>query len=205
VPHQREDKATLDRYSRAIGGTTMTTGKIRVVGALVTSIAGLVLIGCGGEQPAAKTPTAATAAPAPAPEARLPVQAPSSPSVSAVHISEEIAKTCGIAEPDAYFAFDSANVRPDDKRVLDQVVACFSTGPLKARTLRLVGHADPRGGSDYNMTLGQSRADAVGHYIVERGLDKSKAESSSRGAMDAVGSDEPSWAHDRRVDLLLAQ
>ncbi|MGA2448393.1 MAG: OmpA family protein [Polyangiaceae bacterium] len=183
----------------------MNAIKICVVGAFALSVVGAVLIGCGGEQPAAKTPVAVAPPPPPAPQPRLPVEAPSSPTVSAVHISEEITRTCGIAEPDAFFAFDSANVRPDDKRVLEQVVTCFSTGPLKGRTLRLVGHADPRGGSDYNMTLGQSRADAVAHYIVERGLDKSKAESSSRGAMDAVGSDEPSWAHDRRVDLLLAQ
>jgi peptidoglycan-associated lipoprotein len=182
----------------------MTTMKIRVIGALATSVIGLVLIGCGGDQPAVKAPTVAAPPPAPKMEPRLPVEAPSSPTVSAVHISEEIAKTCGVGEPDAYFAFDSANVRPDDKRVLELVVACFTTGPLKGRTLRLVGHADPRGGSEYNMSLGQSRADAVGHYIIDRGLDRSKAESSSRGAMDAVGSDEPTWAHDRRVDLLLA-
>jgi peptidoglycan-associated lipoprotein len=183
----------------------MINSKIRVASALATSLAAVVLIGCGGETPPAKAPAVTAPPPAPTAEPRLPVQAPSSPTVSAVHISEEIAKTCGIGEPDAYFAFDSANVRPDDKRVLDLVVACFSTGPLKGRTLRLVGHADPRGESGYNMTLGQSRADAVGHYIVDRGLDKSKAESTSRGAMDAVGSDEPTWAHDRRVDLLLAQ
>jgi peptidoglycan-associated lipoprotein len=68
-----------------------------------------------------------------------------------------------------------------------------------------VGHADPRGGSDYNMTLGQSRADSVAMYLVKKGMDKSKAESSSRGAMDATGSDEPTWARDRRVDMMLGQ
>jgi peptidoglycan-associated lipoprotein len=183
----------------------MATMKIRFVGALGAATLGFAWLGCGGEPPPAKAPTTAAPVPAPTAEARLPVQPPASPTVSAVHISEEIAKTCGIGEPDAYFAFDSANVRPDDKRVLDLVITCFSTGPLKGRTLRLVGHADPRGESGYNMTLGQSRADAVSHYIVDRGLDRSKAESTSRGAMDAVGSDEPTWAHDRRVDLLLAQ
>ena len=59
--------------------------------------------------------------------------------------------------------------RPTTRSVLDQVATCFTTGPLKGRTLKLVGHADPRGGSDYNMTLGQSRADAVADYIIGQG------------------------------------
>jgi hypothetical protein len=41
--------------------------------------------------------------------------------------------------------------------------------------------------------------------MVGHGLDKSKTESTSRGAMDATGTDEPSWARDRRVDLMLGQ
>ena len=68
-----------------------------------------------------------------------------------------------------------------------------------------MGHADPRGGSDYNVTLGQSRADAVAGYITSKGLDKAKTESTSRGAMDATGTDDPSWARDRRVDVLLGK
>jgi peptidoglycan-associated lipoprotein len=88
---------------------------------------------------------------------------------------------------------------------LDQVTACFSTGPLKGRTLKLVGHADPRGGSDYNMTLGQSRADSVAGYMLGHGMDRSKTESTSRGAIDATGTDEPTWARDRRVDLMVGQ
>ena len=184
----------------------MNITQLSLVAALGASLVSFSAIGCGGDAPPAKTPTVAPPPPPVATtQARLPVEAPASPTASAVHISEEIAKACSISEPDAYFAFDSANVRPDDKRVLDQIVKCFSTGPLKGRTLRLVGHADPRGESGYNMTLGQSRADAVAHYIVDHGLDKAKAESTSRGAMDAVGSDEPTWAHDRLVDLMLAQ
>jgi peptidoglycan-associated lipoprotein len=135
----------------------------------------------------------------------LPEKAPDSPTASAVRISDEIVKACGISEPDAYFAFDSANLRPDDVRVLGQVATCFISGPLKGRVLKMVGHADPRGDSDYNMTLGQSRADAVTTYMRGKGMDKSKSESTSRGAMDATGTDEPSWARDRRVDMLLGQ
>jgi peptidoglycan-associated lipoprotein len=162
------------------------------------------LMACGGEAPPPKTPDTAPPPPA-ATSSRLPDKAPDSPTASAVRISDEIVKACGISEPDAYFAFDSTNIRPDDSKVLQQVVTCFTGGPLKGRTLKLVGHADPRGDSDYNITLGQSRADSVAGYMRSKGMDKSKTESTSRGAMDATGSDDPSWARDRRVDLMLGQ
>lgn len=164
-------------------------------------------IACGGDKPAVKDATAAGTAPSAstASNPRLPPNPPNSPQASAVRISDEIVKACGISQPDAYFAFDSANIRPEDASVLAQLVTCFTTGPLKGRQIKFVGHADPRGGSDYNMTLGQSRADAVRDYIVSHGMDKTKTDSTSRGAMDATGTDEPSWARDRRVDIMLGQ
>jgi peptidoglycan-associated lipoprotein len=179
--------------------------KLVHVVALAACSAGF-LAACG-DKPPAKAPETAQATPSaqPAATTHLPPKPPDSPTASAVRISDEIVKACGISEPDAYFAFDSANVRTEDARVLDQVVTCFTTGPLKGKTMKLVGHADPRGGSDYNMTLGQSRADAVKGYMLTHGMDKAKTESTSRGAMDASGTDEPTWARDRRVDLMLGQ
>lgn len=166
--------------------------------------ASIAAAACGGDQPPPVTPaTAPTTTTTQAPA--LPREAPASPTAGAVHISPEIAKACGISEPDAYFAFDSANIRPQDARALDKVAVCFSTGPLKGKALKLVGHADPRGASEYNMSLGQQRADGVARYIVSKGMDKGKAEATTRGEMDAVGTDEPTWARDRRVDLLLGQ
>jgi peptidoglycan-associated lipoprotein len=165
----------------------------------------LVLFGCGGDTPPAKAPDTAMPPPAPSATNRLPEKAPDSPTASAVRISDEIVKACGIHEPDAYFAFDSSNLRPEDSHVLEQIIVCFTRGPLSGRALKLVGHADPRGGSDYNITLGQSRADAVAAYMVGKGMTKSKTESTSRGAMDSTGTDEPTWARDRRVDMMLGQ
>jgi peptidoglycan-associated lipoprotein len=165
-------------------------------------------LACGGDKPPVKAPdTAGSATPSAGPSSakRLPPNPPDSPQASAVRISDEIVKACGINEPDAYFAFDSSNVRPDDANVLGQLATCFTTGPLKGREMKLVGHADPRGSGDYNMTLGQSRADSVKDYLLGHGMDKSKTDSSTRGAMDATGTDDPSWARDRRVDILLGQ
>ena len=164
------------------------------------------MLACGGSKPPVNGPDTASATPsATSSSPRMPDKAPDSPTASAVRISDEIVRACGISAPNAFFAFDSDHVRADDGLVLQQVATCFSTGPLKGRTLKLVGHADPRGGSEYNDTLGQKRADSVKDYILGKGMDKSKAESTSRGAMDATGTDEPSWARDRRVDVMLGQ
>jgi peptidoglycan-associated lipoprotein len=126
------------------------------------------------------------------------------PKASNVHIDKEILRACGIPEPEAFFALDSAHLQKQDLVPLDKVATCFTSGPMKGRGLRIVGHADPRGGSEYNMMLGQARADAVKEYLVNKGLDKSKADTTSRGAMDAQGHDEPTYAKDRRVDVLLS-
>jgi peptidoglycan-associated lipoprotein len=175
------------------------------VAAAAFALGASLLMACGGDAPPAKTADDAKTPAATPTASRLPDKAPDSPTASAVRISDEIVKACGISEPDAYFAFDSANIRPEDSKVLQQVVTCFNSGPLKGRTLKLVGHADPRGDSDYNMTLGQSRADSVAGFMRSKGMDKAKTESTSRGAMDATGSDDPSWARDRRVDLMVGQ
>jgi peptidoglycan-associated lipoprotein len=169
--------------------------------------------GCGGEaksEPKTAANVADKTAPARGPAKtspsypNLPAEAPSSPTAGAVRISEEIATACGISQPESYFAFDSAKLLQEDLAVLDKVAACFASGPLRGRGMKLVGRADPRGGEEYNMTLGQSRADSVGTYLERRGVARSQLETTSRGAMDAVGTDEPSWARDRRVDVLLA-
>jgi outer membrane protein OmpA-like peptidoglycan-associated protein len=55
------------------------------------------------------------------------------------------------------------------------------------------------------MALGQSRADGVEGYLGKRGLAQAKVETTSRGAIDATGTHEAGWVHDRRVDVMLAQ
>ena len=122
-----------------------------------------------------------------------------------LNISDEIRKACGLTDAEAYFAFDSAHVRPQDESVLKKLATCFSTGALKDRQMVLVGHADPRGTADYNLALGGRRADNVKAVIGRYGLSASRIDTSTRGAMDATGTDEASWAKDRRVDVTLAK
>jgi len=161
----------------------------------------ILLAACGSDpKPVAQAPAPPPAAAEPAPP---PEKAGDVPTRSNINISEDIKKACGLTDSDAYFAFDSANVRPQDRAVLQKLAACFSTGPLKGRTMRLVGHADPRGDEEYNMVLGGRRADNVKNAIVDAGLASSKIATTSRGEMDATGTDEAGWEKDRRVDVML--
>ncbi len=156
---------------------------------------------CAESKPASR----GASSPVPGPQAGIPSSAQPGPAPTAgtVAISEEVRRACGIADEDAYFAFDSSAILSIDVPVLDAVARCFTSGPLKGRSLRLVGHADPRGPSEYNMTLGQGRADSVQSYLGRRGLAPSQIATTSRGAVDATGSNEAGWAHDRRVDVML--
>lgn len=119
-------------------------------------------------------------------------------------IDDKILKACGIASSQARFDFNSANVKQGDYPVLTKLAQCFSTGALKGRKMLLVGHADPRGDEEYNLTLGGRRAGGVKRVLVARKLSGSQVETSSRGELDATGSDEASYAADRRVDVRLA-
>jgi len=167
-----------------------------------------VATGCASDPPKpadAPTPVATAAAP-PAPTTAKAMEKPGDdPSQSNINISDEIRKACGITDAEAFFSYDSANVRPQDKAVLKKLADCFSTGPLKGRELRLVGHADPRGEEEYNMVLGGRRADNVKSAIAAEGLSSAKIATTSRGKLDATGTEEASWARDRRVDVVLGK
>ena len=157
---------------------------------------------CGGStEPQAVSPTAATVGSSPTQGTKeTPAQAATSGNIQ---IAQEILSACGIAAADAFFPFDSSRLEKKDIKPLNDVATCFTTGPMKGRTMKLVGHADPRGAAEYNMTLGQARADAVQKYLINKGVAQSSVQSTSRGAMDATGTDEAGWARDRRVDIML--
>jgi peptidoglycan-associated lipoprotein len=120
-----------------------------------------------------------------------------------VAIDENIRAACGIGDADAYFEFDSAAIDQRARRVLAKVAECFETGALRGRRLRLIGHADPRGDSEYNMVLGGERASSVQRVLTNEGLSEGRISTSSRGEMDATGTNESTWAQDRRVDVTL--
>lgn len=175
---------------------------------LSTSMVALALaaaVGCGSDpKPPPTAPTGGTEGPsASASQAGQNQKPEDDPNKSQIRISDEIKKACGISDADAYFAFDSSNIREQDHRVLGQLATCFTSGPLAGRQMNLVGHADPRGEPEYNMVLGGKRADNVKGFLVQKGMSTDKVETTSRGELDATGTDESSWSQDRRVDVML--
>jgi peptidoglycan-associated lipoprotein len=132
-------------------------------------------------------------------------QLPDTSTASNVWLSSDIVRACKIEDRNAYFAFDASNLASVDHGPLDDVAICFTRGIMSGRKLALVGHADPRGAPEYNMALGQARAQAVADYLVSQGVSPANVPSTSRGAMDATGRDERGWARDRRVDVLLGK
>ena len=90
--------------------------------------------------------------------------------LGSVRVDNELVKMCNVtfgnADRAPKFDYDEAALLPQDRDVLEQVAKCVTTGPLKGRKLALVGRADPRGETEYNMVLGDTRADAVHVYTV---------------------------------------
>lgn len=123
-------------------------------------------------------------------------------------VSDVIAQACGLTPRGKAvtpsFEYDSAALAEEDRAMLGEVARCLSEGALKGKDVVLIGRADARGEPEYNMTLGHSRADAVHRYLVDLGVGRDQLRATSRGEMDANGTDEDGWANDRRVDIELA-
>jgi peptidoglycan-associated lipoprotein len=100
-----------------------------------------------------------------------------------------------------YFDFDDYSVKPEFMSVL-QGHARFLTADRKRRVV-LEGHADERGGREYNLALGQRRADAVRRALGLLGVNDDQMESVSFGKEKLAnpGSDETAHSQNRRVEL----
>ncbi len=125
---------------------------------------------------------------------------------STIYISDELRKQCAIGAVEGTktapkFAFDESAISTDDRDVLAKVAECLTTGPLKGKSVKLIGRADMRGTADYNMALGARRSDAVTKYLLGMGVPSSQMTETSRGELDATGQGEEGWRKDRRVDI----
>lgn len=115
-------------------------------------------------------------------------------------ISKQVQDLCpGVRAP--RFGYDSAELRQEWAEALRQVADCMKHGGLSNHGILLTGHTDPRGDEDYNMALGGRRASAVKGVFLAFGVEGNRVKTTSRGKADARGTDEPSWAEDRRVEI----
>jgi peptidoglycan-associated lipoprotein len=96
-----------------------------------------------------------------------------------------------------YFGFDQTALSTDASGVLQSNAACLKK---TERSVNLVGRADARGTPEYNLALSDKRAQAVREYLQRLGIGAGRLIPVPRGELDASGSDEATWAQDRRVD-----
>jgi peptidoglycan-associated lipoprotein len=101
-----------------------------------------------------------------------------------------------------YFAFDSSELNEEGAALAEAWGAYLSANP--GTKVRLEGHADERGTREYNVGLGERRANAVLQALTSRGVGERQLGVSSFGEERpvTVGHDEAAWAQNRRVEIV---
>jgi len=99
-----------------------------------------------------------------------------------------------------YFDFDKATLKSEARSLLLAHAERLKDNPTD---VRLEGHADERGSREYNMALGERRANAVRDFLVLQGVSRNDLEVISYGEERplALGSNERAWAQNRRVEI----
>ena len=106
-----------------------------------------------------------------------------------------------LSQRTVYFDFDSYAVRDEYRPLIDRFAKSLAAD--RKKRLQVEGHTDDRGGREYNLALGQKRAEAVAKSLALLGASDSQVEAVSFGKeRPAVqGSDEAAWAKNRRAEL----
>jgi peptidoglycan-associated lipoprotein len=150
-------------------------------------------------QPAPQQARATAPAPAPAPAVQQPSRTPSA------ETRARIDTLLGRIE-DAYFDYDQHTLRPDaikalqaDSSELRDILKDYPTYKLT-----IEGHADERGSAEYNMALGQERADAAKAYLVQVGIPNGQLATVSYGKEKPACDehDEACWQKNRRIHIV---
>jgi len=101
-----------------------------------------------------------------------------------------------------YFDFDRFNIRPDARPVLQSNANLIQQAP-GAGTVVVEGNCDERGSEEYNLALGEKRAESVKSYLVDLGIPGQRLYTVSFGESKpaVMGHDETAWRYNRRVDF----
>jgi len=107
-----------------------------------------------------------------------------------------------LANRSVYFDFDSYVVREDGKPVVQNHSAYLTKNT--GRNILIQGNTDERGGAEYNLALGQKRAEAVRKSMTALGVAEGQIEAVSLGKEKpkAEGHNEEAWAQNRRADIV---
>ena len=109
------------------------------------------------------------------------------------------APTADLSNDQVFFAFDESNLTSEGQATLNKVGDALKADA--ALKLTVEGHTDERGSTEYNLALGERRAQAVKNYLINLGIDGGRLSTVSLGeerpAME--GHDESAWAKNRRA------
>ena len=107
-----------------------------------------------------------------------------------------------LANRSVYFDYDSFVVRDDGRPVVENHSAYLNKNTQ--RKVLIQGNTDERGGTEYNLALGQKRAEAVRRAMASLGVSDGQMEAVSLGEEKpkATGSDDAAWAENRRADIV---
>jgi peptidoglycan-associated lipoprotein len=97
-----------------------------------------------------------------------------------------------------FFAFDRSDLNADSRATLEKLASWMTA--YQNVTITLEGHCDERGTREYNLALGERRADAARDYLIALGVDGGRLSTISYGKERpaVLGSNEESWAQNRR-------
>ncbi len=101
-----------------------------------------------------------------------------------------------------YFEYDQSALSAESRATLDAKIPALQARP--AFRVRITGHTDERGSSEYNLALGLRRAAELKAYLVANGIDAARIDISSMGEERpaAQGSNEAAWALNRRAEFV---
>lgn len=146
-----------------------------------------------------------------------PAQLPPSPGAEVGEVSET-GDLSGVASPGSqahflanitsdriFFDTDQSSVDAEDQAVLRSQAQWLASYPAARVTLE--GHADERGTREYNLALGERRANSAKNYLVSLGVDAGRISTISYGKErpEAIGSDESSWQRNRRAVTVIVE
>jgi peptidoglycan-associated lipoprotein len=153
---------------------------------------------------AAPATAAAPVAPAPAPAPVATKPAPNAQAEAEALAARMRQQVADLNAKHVYFDFDDYTVKPANDAMLREQ-AEFMKAHVGDR-LTLQGNSDERGGSEYNLALGQTRADAVRKALVLLGATGDRIETMSYGKEKPVAAchDESCWSQNRRMDVVHA-
>jgi peptidoglycan-associated lipoprotein len=107
-----------------------------------------------------------------------------------------------LAKRSVYFDYDSYVIKNDYQSLIENHARYLKTH--NTRKIIIQGNTDDRGGAEYNLALGQKRAEAVRKSLSLLGVPESQMEAVSLGKEKpkALGNDEAAWAENRRADIV---